>query len=425
MLLTKLAGAIRELKDASAGLFRSIADASRDKVEGITRAAYGPEETATGEILADFARSEGLQASWDGVGNIHMTRPGNGKSNKEIVIGSHIDTVPRGGNFDGLAGVVAGAILLAALQRAAIATDHGIRVIGFRGEESPWLGQAYVGSKLLMGALSRDELHNLKHSSYGKSLWQLLEDLKLDPEESLNRKQIQPANIHAYLELHIEQAPLLVSLNRPVAVARAVRGNIRHPKVTVTGEYGHSGAMPRHLRKDTVMATAKLLASIDGEWKRLIDAGNDDLVYTTGVIQTNADTHTMTKVPGELTWSFNVGATNDGVMQELYDFAIRKADELAREHSVTFDFGVRTGSSASPLDPRIMNAAIRAGEDLSIEMEIMPTVGHDAAIFEKNGVPCGVILIRNENGSHNADEAMEIEDFILGVQVLGATAVSI
>ncbi|WP_159994572.1 hydantoinase/carbamoylase family amidase [Roseomonas sp. 18066] len=422
--MSRLGASIDRLQADAAVLFEAVAAASRD-VEGVTRAAYGPEETAAGEILARYARENGLEAAWDGVGNLHVTRPGKGSSGKEIIIGSHLDTVLRGGNYDGLAGVVAGVILLVALRKAGIETGHSLRVIGFRCEESPWFGHAYVGSRLLMGTLSRDELKGLTHATYGKSLWQLLEGLGLDPEESLRRRQIEPARVHAYLELHIEQAPLLVALDRPVAVAHAVRGNIRHPKVTVTGEYGHSGAMPRHLRQDTVIATAKLLAAIDGEWKRLVEAGHDDLVYTTGMMQTNPAVHAMTKVPGELSWSFNVGGTQDEVVRGLYDFALAKADALAREHSVRFDFGPRAGSMASPLDPAIIEAAVKAGQDLSIPMEVMPTVGHDASTFEKQGIACGVILIRNQNGSHNPAESIEIEDFYLGVKVLGETVLSI
>src|SRR5262249_16350166 len=230
--------------------------------------------------------------------------------------------------------------------------------------------------------------------------------------------QIPPARIAAYLELHIEQGPLLISTDTPLGIATALRGNIRYPTAKCRGHYAHSAAVPRHLRQDAAIATTKLIAHADERWRALIDQGNDDLVFTCGILHTDPAEHAMTKVPGELTFSLNIGATNDAAMEALHRDILRRAEELAAEHHVPFDLGARVGTPATRLDANIQRVTAEAARALGIGARSIPTVGHDAATFARLGVPASVLLVRNENGSHNPNEAMAIPDFMLGVHVL-------
>jgi N-carbamoyl-L-amino-acid hydrolase len=138
--------AIDSLREPVAALFEEVGSATAD-VHGVTRDAFGAKETAAGEILMDFCRRRGLDAAFDEVGNLAVTLDPQGRTT-EIVIASHLDSVPRGGNFDGLAGVIAGLLVLAALKQTGKRPAHDIRAYGFRCEESPWFGTAYLGSKL-------------------------------------------------------------------------------------------------------------------------------------------------------------------------------------------------------------------------------------------------------------------------------------
>ena len=114
--------------------------------------------------------------------------------------------------------------------------------------------------------------------------------------------------VRAYLELHIEQGPVLVDLDNPVAIATAIRGNIRYPFAKCYGSYAHSAAVPRRLRADAMIATAKLIAFADELWQKELEAGHDDLVFTCGICHTDAVEHSMTKVPGETSFSLNIGS---------------------------------------------------------------------------------------------------------------------
>jgi N-carbamoyl-L-amino-acid hydrolase len=417
-----LHAAIDRMSAAAAALFAEIRDATTDGI-GITRDAYGAKETAAGEILIRFCQQHGLLSGFDAVGNLDITLPGASEHDTDILLASHLDSVPRGGNYDGLAGVVAGALVLAALKRTGTKPGRNIRALGFRCEESPWFGTAYLGSKLFAGAMTRADLDALRRFDTGRSLADHLRDLGVDPDDAAaGVPRIAPARIRAYLELHIEQGPLLIATHTPLGIATALRGNIRYPFAKCLGGYAHSAAVPRHLRADAAIATAKLIAHADDRWRALIEAGHDDLVFTCGILHTDAAEHAMTKVPGEVTFSLNIGATTDAAMTMLHDAIARRAEELAAEHAVRFELGTRVGTPATQLDPTIQAAAAEAARTLGIPARPMPTVGHDAATLARLGVPAAVLLVRNSNGSHNPAEDMALADFMLGVKVLAATA---
>ena len=212
---------IEGLTPALAGLFERIRDDSRDG-EGVTRDAFGPRETQAGRTVADFASREGLETIGDHAGNLHITVPGQLAEAPEIIIASHLDFVPVGGNYDGLAGVLAGVAVLAAMQREGVDKIRNLRALGFRGEESPWFSQAYLGSRLLLGELTHDDLNALRRFDTGKSLAEHIAGLGIDLPKGKLEPTITLSHMKAYFELHIEQAPLLENLGQPIGIATAI-----------------------------------------------------------------------------------------------------------------------------------------------------------------------------------------------------------
>jgi N-carbamoyl-L-amino-acid hydrolase len=411
---------IDELTPSLTALFSRIGSDSFDG-EGTTRDAFGARETAAAETLAAFAHGKGLDAAFDGVGNLHVSAAGELDHKPEIMLASHVDSVPCGGNYDGLAGVIGGIAALLALRGTGNGT-RGLRVVGFRGEESPWFGTAYLGAKLLLGDLTPADLKTLRRFDTGRTLADHIAALGIALPAGQPKPAIPLDKLRAYLELHIEQGPLLEELGSPFGVATAMRGNIRFPFAKCLGEYAHSSAIPRPLRRDAVMATAKLLAAADERWRTLYEAGHQDLVFSCGIFHTDAAENAMTKIPGEVTFSLNMGGTDDVVMEDLCQTIFKRADELAHEHRVTFDFGKRVGTPALALDPSVIAAVESAAKEIGTEAVRMPTVGHDAAMFARRKIPSSVLLIRNSHGSHNPAEHMEMADFITGVKVLATTA---
>jgi beta-ureidopropionase / N-carbamoyl-L-amino-acid hydrolase len=399
-------------------LFDTIRDQSRDGA-GVTRDAFGPRETQAAETLAAFARRKNLQACSDAAGNLHVMAGGALDDPPRIMLGSHLDSVPVGGNYDGLAGVIAGLAVLCLLDRG-MAAKAGVRVVGFRGEESPWFSQAYLGSKLLLGEFAREDLDSLRRYDTGKTLAEHVRSIGGSVGSAKLRPTINLSKLKAYYELHIEQAPLLENLDLAVGIATAIRGNIRYPFASCRGHYAHSGAVPRRFRHDALVASAKLIAFADQHWQELIDCGNDDLVFTCGIFHTDGAEHAMTKVPGLVNFTLNIGGTKNAVMQALHDAIAARANELAREHDVVFELGRRVGTPAIDLDESLIGGLERACGEVGLNSVRMPTVGHDAAMFQRRGIPAAVVLVRNANGSHNPAEHMEMSDFAAGTKVLAA-----
>ena len=193
-------------------------------------------------------------------------------------MGSHLDSVPHGGNYDGAAGVIAGLLCLIRLRLEGKVPRHGIKVLALRGEESPWFETACLGSRALFGELAGDFARH--HRSTGLSLREHLQAVGANVELiASSRKLIEPAQIAAYYELHIEQGPIMVERKVPVGVVSGIRGILRFPSINCFGEEGHSGAVPRELRRDPVSAAVDLLHRIDSHWIKSLDQGVD-LVIT-------------------------------------------------------------------------------------------------------------------------------------------------
>jgi N-carbamoyl-L-amino-acid hydrolase len=229
---------------------------------------------------------------------------------------------------------------------------------------------------------------------------------------------LDPADVAAYVELHIEQGPVMVARKLPVAVVTGLRGNIRHGDVICRGQAGHAGAIPRWLRHDSVMATADLLHRYDQHWRALLERGLD-LVVTAGMIATNPEEHAMSRIPGECRFCLEVRSQSIDTLEAFYQLMRTEADNVGRERGVTFEFDRRSLSNPAVMDQRWIKHLLDTCKTLDISAEPLPSgAGHDAAVFANSGVPAAMIFIRNEHGSHNPREAMALDDFLYGADVL-------
>lgn len=416
-MMTQQAAALNpKLLEVADYLFKEIQDATRDTV-GITRESYGSGETVALQILADYATQQGLFCHFDAGANLVITLPEEPEG-KIVLIGSHLDSVPQGGNFDGLAGVIAGLLILLHMKELPAAKQKPIRVLALRGEESAWFGKAYMGSLALLGKLTADDLQ-LKSRHAQQSLREAMRALKISVESIDQGKPLMDlSNVCAYLELHIEQGPLMVARHWPIAAVSGIRGNIRHNRILCKGETGHSGAVPRWMRKDAVLACAELLSHLDEHWRVLQQMGMD-LVMTCGIFSTNSASHALSVIPGEVQFSFEVRSQNEATLEQFYQLMQNECQDIARSRGVEFIFDRKLYTAPALMSQEWVKKISDACVKLGVESEIMASgAGHDAAVFANAGIPSGMIFIRNEHGSHNPHEAMNLEDFFLGVQAL-------
>lgn len=382
---------------------------------GITRAAFGAGEQLAMEAVTAFAAARGLDVERDGFGNHHVLLPGTKPNAPAVAAGSHLDSVPNGGNFDGLAGSAAALAILAAVQAAGVQTRHPLRAVLMRGEESPWFGTAYLGSRLMLGRSTWAEIGGLVRRDSGRTLAAHLADLGYVPDRP---PVVKAADLACFFELHIEQGPLLLEGDAPVAVATACRGNIRFPIAKCRGTYGHSAALPRAFRQDAVLAVAELALALDAFWAERTAAGDDNLVVTMGEFCTDREQHAMTKVAGEVAFTLNLGATNPATLDAVRRVLTDAVTRIERERGVRFDLGTEVGTAPVPMDARLMALLAESAASAGIAAPRMPTVGHDAAMFALSGVPAAVLLVRNARGSHNPNETMAQDDFATGTAVL-------
>ena len=406
--------------------FADLSDRTRDG-EGVTRAAFSPEDQIGIDMMAEAGRKLGLEVEHDPAGNVYLTLPGRDRNAPGVLTGSHFDSVPRGGNYDGAAGAVAGLAVLAALKELGVTPACDLRAVGLRGEESVWYGIAYIGSRLAVGALDPSELDRLTRGDTGHTLSEHMQALGIDPTRLHDAEApfVSSGNTKAFLVLHIEQGPVLIERGLPAAIPTVIRGNVRFPYARCLGEYAHSAAVPRGGRRDALLAVVELVGRLDALWQEVEAAGHPDTVFTVGKLYTDAKQHAMTKVPGECHFTLNIGGTSKELLDRFKAEALALAGEIAKRRNVVFELGECVGSDPTALD-EAMRGRLRAGaRDLGIPVAEMPTVGHDASIFARAGIPAAMVLVRNQHGSHNAAEAMEISDFSEGAKLLGVAALGL
>lgn len=411
--------AIAAQEGLARGLFDELVRQTHDGI-GITRASYGAGEGAARDIMAQAAVGIGLEVDDDPAGNVYMTLAGSDRKAPPIVIGSHIDSVAQGGNFDGAAGVVSGLVACAGLKAANRVPSRDIRVMGIRAEESAWFGVSYIGSRSALGTLPEGALDSARRADTGRTLADHMAEAGCDPRSLRDGTvYLPPASLHAYLEVHIEQGPVLEEAGLPVGVVTGIRGNRRLPGARCIGEYSHCGGVPRSHRRDAVIATAELVSALDAIWSEC-EADGRDFAFTIGKFFTDADWHAMTKIAGAVDFSLDMRSL-DGDFVEAMTGRVREiAAGIAERRGVTFDLGEFTRAAPGPMDPALMAGMLEGVEALGIpSMRIASGASHDAAAFAAAGVPTQMLFIRNANGSHNPDEAMEISDFMQATRLLG------
>lgn len=405
-------------------LFQALRERTADAAAGgVTRPSYGPGEQAAHDLMAEAAGAVGLEIATDFAGNLYMTLPGRERGAPAWIAGSHLDSVPSGGNFDGAAGVIAGLSALAAFRRSGFVPVRDVTVMGVRAEEtSSWFkGRhgTHFGSRAALGRLDPGELDRAVRLDTGRTLGEHIRDAGFDVEAlRAGRAYLDPKRIHGYIELHIEQGPVLERERFPVGVVTGIRGTVRARDCACFGTYTHSGAVPHEYRADAVLATVEFVAALDREWETVRDAGGD-LVFTVGKLYTDARVHGLSKVPGEARFCLDIRSDEPAVLARMARRAETLAADIGRRRRVRFELGPVVFS-----DPAVMHVGLRRRllegcRELEIPaLEIASGAGHDAADFAHAGVPSAMIFVRNAHGSHNPEEDMQMADFALGTRLL-------
>ena len=410
--------------ELATALFEHIRWLSHDG-PGVTRPSYSDVETSALAYLEKTANADGLETSHDAAGNLWMTVRGADTQSPRVMTGSHVDSVPKGGNYDGLAGVIAGLICGIRMRREGVVPNRPFTTLALRGEESAWFGKPYLGSAALLGRLTEKDL-SLKHRDTGYPLMFYMREAGADPQRLIRGTPlIDPTSVAAYLELHIEQGPILEGSGYPLGVVTGIRGNFRHRTIRCIGTTGHSGAVPKRMRQDAVFAVADLLSRIEEAWDEWLAQGHD-LVVTTGVIHTNTATHAPSVIPGEATFSLEARSESRETLEGFRNAIVDECKTIGDARGVRFEFDQPIFSAPAMMDAHLVEQLVDICERCQLRYIRMPSgAGHDAALFANAGISSGMIFVRNQHGSHNPHEGMLIDDFMVATDVLYQAAISI
>lgn len=385
---------------------------------GITRDTYGPGEQRAHDLVRLYGTKLGLEARVDAALNLYLTLPGRDRGLPAVLAGSHLDSVPRGGNYDGAAGVIAGLSVLASWIKSDLQPKRDVTIISIRAEESVWFPVSYIGSKSALGLLPPDALDAVRFDT-GKTLGQYLEEQGGSPENIVNgTPAISNATVCAFIELHIEQGPVLIDSQNAIGIVTGICGSLRYRSATITGQYAHSGATPRTHRHDAVVAFAELVHEMQERWQ-VMEAEGHELTLTFGQVNTDLKQSDFSKVAGKILFCIDIRSRDVATLDRM-DYYVRLAvADISARLAVHFNLGEKIRSQPAIMDQALRLGLTNSAKNRGLKFHNMPSgAGHDAAMFANKGIATGMIFIPNADGSHNPDEKMEMKDFDNGARVL-------
>lgn len=400
-------------------IFDDIRAMSAD-VQGVTRQAFSAKETEVLDYLTKIGQSLQLEITPDRAGNVWMTLPGKDRSLPAFVAGSHVDSVPQGGNYDGLAGVTAALTVAWWMRQTGFQPVRDYTVLMMRGEESSFFGKAYMGSLGMLGKLTAKDLA-LKIRDGSCTLAEAMQSCGIDTEAVSGGKPLVDIDrIAAFVELHIEQGPTLDAQKEARAgIVTGIRGNIRHKAVRILGEVAHSGATDKPYRHDALMAFTDWMQRVDRAWDRWLIQG-EDLVFTVGVLKM-ASSAAISVIPGEVTFSVDIRSLSADTVKRFHDLMQKYGEEVASERGVKIEYDPALVTAPSGVDAALSDRLETSAKAEGIPcMRLASGAGHDSAVLGNNGIPVAMIFVANQLGSHNPHEAMKMEDFMQGTDILWA-----
>jgi len=377
---------------------------------GVRRAVYTPEWTAAQEMVADWCEKAGLMVHRDAVGSVWGRLDGTA-GGKAIVSGSHIDTQLPGGRYDGALGVIAAYVAIAALKEQYGPPKRPLEVVSFCQEESSRFPRAnFWASRAVVGRIAPDEAETMR-SYADETMADVIRSVGLDPARIPDAAR---DDIETFIELHIEQGPLLEEAGLPVAVVNAITG-LRGYTVEVHGRADHAGAFPMDLRRDPMAAAAAIILGV----RENALAMGRPAVTTVGRIA--AEPNFPAIVPERVIFSVDARHPDPAKRAELYARHEVLFRDVAARHNVAVTWQTRSDTPPCICDPEIVRLLETAAREQGIPaMTMQSGAGHDSQIMAARS-KVAMLFVRSKDGrSHTPEEFTTIEDAVAGIAVLAS-----
>jgi allantoate deiminase/N-carbamoyl-L-amino-acid hydrolase len=380
-----------------------------DTPDGLTCTYLTPAHRAVAAELRDLMRAAGMTAEIDGVGNVVGRYAAADPAAKSLIVASHYDTVLNAGNYDGRLGILTGLVAVEELHRRGKRLPFHVDVIGFSEEEGVRFSVHYIGSSAIAGRFDMRVLQ--RRDAAGQSVADVIHKAGFDPEAipSLARR---PQDLLGYLEVHIEQGPLLLQENLPVGIVTSIAGTVRYG-VTIIGKAGHAGTVPMDMRRDAATAAAEIVLYVERRC-----AATPTLVGTVGRL--NVPDGAINVIPGRCELSLDIRAADDATRDAAAADVLAEIQAIARRRKVTAEIKEIQRGAAAPCSPRLQAQLAAAVQRAGISPRYLPSgAGHDAVSF--SGVTdIGMLFVRCGNGgiSHSPLETITPADADVAARIL-------
>jgi allantoate deiminase len=388
-----------------------LARIGADPGGGITRLAFTPEEREAHQLVSGWMRELSLEVRVDTFGNSYGSRPGKNPDLPALAFGSHLDTVPNGGAYDGAVGTIAALEVMRALRESGRETEHPLLMVIFAAEEGARFGKPNLGSRAVIGELARRDLGALRDAR-GTTLAEAMRAVALDPDQ-FRAARWELDQIAAFLELHIEQGQVLESERTTIGLVETIAGSTRL-RFEIKGRAVHSGATPMHLRRDALAAAADLTLGIESIAS---DYRHRTTVATVGKMEIWPNS--ITTIAGHVTLYVDARDIDSDRQRETANRILELGKHLEEKRGVEVTADILSDSSPSILPTWVRRITGRVCDELGFSYRVMPSgAGHDASIVSAL-VPAAMIFVPSQAGiSHAPEEWSSPEDIAAGTAAL-------
>lgn len=378
--------------------------------EGVNRLAFTDADWEGRQYIIDCMIDAGLDVEIDGFGNVIGYKVGTNPDLPVVMVGSHTDSVPNGGNYDGVVGVLSAIEAVRSMIDDGFEQEHTIAVVDFMCEESSRFGAATLGSKAMRGKLTLNDLHRLVDTQ-GITLYDVLKGRNLNPDAIESMAYNRP--VKAFIEIHIEQGKVLEYEQKQIGIVSGIAGPERF-YVTIRGNADHSGATPMNLRHDALCGASKIILGIEEVTSMQEEP---PVVGTVGIAEVVPGA--MNVIPGAVKLGVDIRSISK-VARDSVVFLIKELiDVIAEKRGLSYTIEPISKDHPVFMHPLMVKEIERAVTSLQLEYMIMPSgAGHDAMHWAEVA-PTGMIFIPCRDGiSHNSSEFAAMDDIVAGAEVL-------
>ena len=385
--------------------------------EGVTRLPFTKEARQAVEYLKQQMEEIGLAVRVDNSGAVIGRLEGEDPDAPAILIGSHYDTVKSGGAYDGIAGVVSAIEIARLVKESGVGLKHPLEVVATNDEEGIVYGVCFVSSKAMLGRWTLEELKSLKDSE-GESIYEAIRRFGLDPDK-IEDCRIDPSKVKCFIEIHIEQGPVLDATGTQLGLVDCIAGLQRY-RVQMVGESNHAGSTPMNMRKDAVEAAAKVVSCIPG-WAREEGGGT---VGTVGYFQVYPNA--LNTIAGKVEWVLDCRSAEKEKIDHVVAKMKEKLEEVSQETGVSYTVEQLVNILPGAMSPELLDLLEESCKAAGYSCQRMLSgATHDTHLLSEE-MDTVMVFIPSKNGvSHSPEESSKYEDLARAVDVVADTVLKL